>query len=416
MLSKSLMLLMRMFRRLGVRVVLMTILALVSALVAPVLDPLIPDTLKDRFDRDAVLPILNILASSMLATTTFSLGVMVQSFQAASGQATPRAYRILMQDGTTQMVLATFVSTFLFSLTAIVMFRAELYSAAAAVVIFGLTVFCIVLIIVAILRWIDHLSQLGSMDHTLRMVENAARDCLHTVAKAPCLGANELLDAAHPPHEAMMIAAAESGYVQFINMPALHETLEDQDARLWITSPPGSYVLKGAPLGYLTGADAQFVARASGYFTQGRERTLEQDARFGLIVLSEIAARALSPGVNDPGTAIDVSHRVKQLLWTHAEDASEPQDIRYPRVHAPRIRAGDLLQDGFDVIIRDGAGRVEVIQTLIHALEKLSHSSWDELAAAATDKIAYAHEHAEAALSVASDRNTVARLSPVDQT
>ena len=411
MVSKALMLFLRLARRLGVRVVLMTVLALIAVFVAPALDPLIPDSFKDRFDRDAVLPILNILASTMLAATTFSLGVMVQAFQSAAGQATPRAYRILMQDGTTQTVLATFVSTFLFSLTAIVMFRAEFYGDAAAVVIFALTVLSIALVIIAILRWIDHLSQLGSMDHTLRMVENAARDCLKTVAEAPCLGANDLARHDGPPPDSVAILANRSGYVQFVNMPALHDALERCDARLWITAPPGSYALTGGVLGYLSGADTRLVEEAADHFTLERERTLEQDARFGMIVLSEIAARALSPGVNDPGTAIDVIQRLKNLLWNHAhEDRPQTRDILYPRAYAPRVTAAALVQDGFDVIIRDGAGRPEVIGTIIKALNDLAGSDWPPLAEAARDTLDYAREHAEAALTLQADREAVREL------
>ena len=49
-------------------------------------------------------------------------------------------------------------------------------------------------------------------------------------------------------------------------------------------------------------------------FTIGAERTFDQDPRFGLCVLAEIASRALSPAVNDPGTAIDVIGRAVRLL------------------------------------------------------------------------------------------------------
>ncbi|MFZ5963336.1 DUF2254 domain-containing protein [Thalassococcus sp. BH17M4-6] len=410
MLSKPLLLLKRLTRRLGVRVLLMSLLALVAAFLARTIDPLIPDELKDRFDRDAVLPILNILASSMLAATTFSLGVMVQAFQAASGQATPRAYRILMQDGTTQTVLATFVSTFLFSLTSIVMFRAEYYTNAAAVVIFGLTVLSIVLIIIAILRWIDHLSQLGSMDHTLRMVEVGARNCLKSAAEAPCLGAQELDPDAEIPTDGIPVRARNSGYVQFVNLPEMHEEIEEAGAEIWVTAPPGRFVLRDAPLGYLIGGSEELAEKASANFTLGRERTLEQDARFGLIMMAEIAARALSPGVNDPGTAIDVIQRLKRLLWEHGNDTSDTPDVKYRCAHVPRIGADDLVDDSFDVIIRDGAGRPEVIGQVLHALGDLENSDWEALVRAAQAKQDYAAEHAEAALSVQSDRDAIASL------
>ncbi|MGY9049386.1 MAG: DUF2254 domain-containing protein [Rhodobacterales bacterium] len=424
MLSKSLMLLLRFARRLGVRVVLMAALAVLAALFAPLFDGFIPKSLTERFGADAVRPILNILASSLLTVTTFSLGVMVSAFQSASSQGTPRAYRVLMQDGTTQTVLATFVSGFLFSLTALVMVNAGFYSETAAVVIFGLTIVTIVLIIAAILRWIDLLSHLGSMDHTLRQVENAAQISLQTNASAPNLGANRLIDMLPPPPGARPVFAAESGYVQFIDLARLNDALMEKDGVLWITASPGKYVLRDQPMGYISRADQGLCDSICDYITFGRERTMEQDCRFGLVVLSEIAARAMSPGVNDPGTAIDVVHRLKKLLWEYiqslgAHDAAEQdsqddeEPVLYPRIHLPATTASDLLHDAYGVIIRDAAGRVEVMGQIIHALQELATAP-GAMGTAARAEITYARTHAEEAISNETDLDKIRRLAPAE--
>ncbi|NHX22318.1 DUF2254 family protein, partial [Escherichia coli] len=80
----------------------------------------------------------------------------------------------LLEDTTTQSVLATFVGGFVYSLSAVILFHAQVYSDDAAVVVFGFTIVVVVLIVLAILRWIDHLSHLGSMDHTLQIIEAQA--------------------------------------------------------------------------------------------------------------------------------------------------------------------------------------------------------------------------------------------------
>ncbi|MEJ1268514.1 DUF2254 family protein [Pantoea ananatis] len=64
--------------------------------------------------------ILNILASSMLAVTTFSLSTMVTAFGSATTHVTPRAMKLVVEDSTTQNVLATFIGSFLFSLVGII--------------------------------------------------------------------------------------------------------------------------------------------------------------------------------------------------------------------------------------------------------------------------------------------------------
>lgn len=401
MISTRLFQLLRLSRQLSFQVGLMAALALLAVLVAPAADPLIPGPWKDRFGQDAVLPVLNVLASSMLAVTTFSLGVMVQASQSASSLATPRAYRILMQDRTTHSVLATFVGSFLFSLAAIAMFRAHYYDAAASVVVFMLTILVIAAIIAAILRWIGHLSRLGSMDHVLNLIEDAALPPLQAMMARPALGAHVARGEDTCGSGAYAVAAPRSGYIQLIDMPQLQGCMEEGDGHLWILRATGDYVVEGDCLARSSASEEVRAALAAG-FTIGKSRTLEQDARYGIMILAETAARALSPGVNDPGTAIDVVHRLTALLAgcgapteDSVEGASESR-VACDRITAPAIQAEDLIEDGFDLLIRDSAGRVEVTGIILHALDRLRRCEWPELARAARARMDYALDLAEA--------------------
>merc|ERR1711969_401193 len=92
-------------------------------------------------------------------------------------------------------------------------------------------------------------------------------------------------------------------------MAALARMAEDYSTEIYLPYGPGAFCAPGSP-----------VAEA---FTFGPVRTFDQDARFGLTVLSEIASRALSPGLNDPGTAIEVTGRVERLLC-EAQPETEP--------------------------------------------------------------------------------------------
>ena len=104
-------------------------------------------------------------------------------------------------------------------------------------------------------------------------------------------------------------------------------------------------------------------------------RSYDQDPRFGASVLTEIASRALSPAVNDPGTAIDVINRALRVLAVWDEPVEEDDDdgaVLYPNVHVPPIRLEDLFDDLFTPIARDGAGIVEVGLRLQKALAILA--------------------------------------------
>lgn len=81
---------------------------------------MIPESVSVKVGAEAVDNILNILASSMLAVTTFSLSIMVTAYGSTTTNVTPRATRLVVEDVTTQNVLATFIGSFLFSLVGII--------------------------------------------------------------------------------------------------------------------------------------------------------------------------------------------------------------------------------------------------------------------------------------------------------
>ena len=117
-----------------------------------------------------------------------------------------------------------------------------------------------------------------------------------------------------------------------------------------------------------------------------------------MIALSEIASRALSPAVNDPGTAIEVLgalHRVFRILLEPAEE-DEPD---HPRVHVPRPGISDFIQDGFRPIARDGAGMVEVTVRLQKTLEALAAAASPQDRAVLEEAAVQAAERAKVALS-----------------
>ncbi|MFM9859339.1 DUF2254 domain-containing protein [Pseudoxanthobacter sp. M-2] len=434
MISKWRFMALRLGRRLWVRAGFFAVLGVATALLAIVAERFIPWELPGKIGADAVDSILNILASSMLAVTTFSLTVMVAAYSAATSNVTPRATRLVMQDVTTQNVLATFLGTFLFSLVGIIALSTGVYGDRGRVVLFVVVLGVIVVIVVALLRWIDHLSRLGRVGETTDRVEKATAAALAGRIETPCLGGRPwLASPLVPPDGAVAVESETVGYVQHVDIGGLSALAEEHDFTVYLAAPPGAFVHDGKPLAWLVGdavdgdGAGDFGAAVREAFVVDAERSFEQDPRFGLAVLAEIASRALSPAVNDPGTAIDVIGRAVRLLqpWAHrgephpegtvgADDEANlgvrsgpDEDIACPRVHVPPLAVADLLDDVFAPIARDGAGIIEVQMRLQKALIALASMGDDAMTAAALEQSRRALVRAEAALTLPDD---VARL------
>ena len=203
--------------------------------------------------------------------------------------------------------------------------------------------------------------------------------------------------------------AASVGYVQHIDIAALQTWAEETQVRVVVAALPGTFAAPGRALAYVstrpgdqTEIDCKGVVES---FQIGGDRLFDDDPRFGLVVLSEIAGRALSPAVNDPGTAIDIVGTLVRLfsLWSEPATAGDEHAPKYDRVEVPEISVRDMFDDAFTAIARDGAGVVEVSVRLQKALHSLASIGDAEMRDAAEYHGQLALKRARIALDMAED-------------
>jgi uncharacterized membrane protein len=203
------------------------------------------------------------------------------------------------------------------------------------------------------------------------------------LAKAPALGASPLTDATIVPTDCTSLTAPASGYIQLIDVARLQECLPDNGA-IYIQYRPGTHVLHNQTMAQVTGnVTAERLIALAEAFTIGNQRTFEQDATYGMVVLAEIASKALSPGINDSGTAIAALHSLKKLLWDYAQNTEECAPATASRVFVPCVDHDALLEAAFVPIARDGSGTIEVARHLRHTLADLAQSGHPEVEDAA---------------------------------
>ncbi|WP_418136000.1 DUF2254 domain-containing protein [Agrobacterium sp. El2ro-1b] len=402
----------RLVRRIWFRATLFSIAGVLTALLAVALSPYIPDELPTKIGADAVDKILGIIASSMLTVTTFSLSTMVSAYSAATTNVTPRATTLVMEDSTTQNVLATFVGSFLFSLVGIIALTTGAYGDRGRVILFVVTLGVIVLIIVTLLRWIDHLSRLGRVTETTERVERATVEALRAWIDMPYLGGNRLSEQdkrTRGPNTP--IYQASVGYVQHVDAGVLSALAEEFNVEIAVVAIAGKLVAPKIPLAWITGKFPEEAReRLAAAFTVGDVRSFDQDPRFGAAVLSEIASRALSPAVNDPGTAIDVISRAARVLAV-LDNKSETNGVEYPKLFVAPVTVEDLFDDLFLPIARDGAAIVEVSLRLQKTFAILAQFNNPEFRSIALRHSRVALKRCEASAMIEDDIAKVRRVA-----
>ncbi len=405
----------RVIRRPWFRASLFSALGVGTALLTLAIDQYIPDDLPARIGSDAVDNILGIIASSMLAVTTFSLTTMVSAYASATSNVTPRAIPLLVEDNTAQNALSIFIGSFIFSLVSIIALSTGAYGGKGRVVLLVVTILVILLILYALLRWIDHLTELGRVGQTSDRVEKAAAKALRHRLKQPYLGCSPLIAGQELPGGTRLVHPDAIGYVQHIDMQALADLSKSQGCALYLHAVPGSFVEPSRPLLSVVGLEEDCDPRIRQAFSIGGQRTFEHDPRFGISVLAEIASRALSPAVNDPGTAIDVIGRGVRVLSmvALADRPCDPSltDAHYGHIFVPGLEMDDLFDDFFTPIARDGAGMIEIGMRLQKALASLGRLGDARLKAAADRHARLALARADTALTLDGDRLSLEQLA-----
>jgi uncharacterized membrane protein len=307
----------------------------------------------------------------MLAIATFAVGSMVSSYASASGDATPRSFPLVISDDVSQNALSGFIGAFIFSVVALIALKSGFYEKVGHFALFCATIFVFGTVILLFIRWVDCIARLGRLGSTIDKVEAATTSAFKKRKCSPRQGG--LADPQTDEND-KAICAGYVGYVQRVDVTKLQEIAEEEDLHIDVMALPGAFLGPKRPLLRVSEGspnssklDEEKLIEA---FEIGDRRTFDEDPRFGLIVLAEIAGRALSPAVNDPGTAIDIIGTFLRLfaLWGTPVTEEDKKETRYDRVHMPEISISDMFEDAFPVIARDGARTVEVALRLQKAL------------------------------------------------
>ena len=317
---------------------------------------------------DGASNMLTVIAGSMIgvASTVFSITIAAVAY--ASGNYGPRLLTNFMEDRGNQFSLATFIATFVYALTVLRSVRA----ADETTTIFGdpsasgppgfvpqlslLVAYLLVGISVAVLVYfLNHIPASIRINTVLKGIGQRLVDMVKSRYPEAHRG-----EKVHERPEGRRILAESTGYIQLIDFDELCSIAEKQEGRLSMHVRTGDFVHPDMVLARWQAddddGDAPPADKVRDCFALGGRRTPNQDIDFLLDELVEIALRALSPGINDPFTAITA------MDWLGAATA----ELGYRDLDFIRARMGDPedeprvlpLDDGFAHFLRRGFGAV----------------------------------------------------------
>lgn len=363
--------------RLSVRAGLFALLAVVSSLTAVLLGAYVPEEFAELAGGYAVDNILNVMASSMLIVATFALSTMVAAYTAATQHTTPRATNLIINDSKSQSAISIFLGAFIYSVVSLIALSTEYYGPKGRVILLIMTVIVLTAVVWVIIRWVEELRNMGSVHETIRRVECATAKALAYRAERPTFGCMSIDKI---PSSAKAIRSCDVGYIQNIDIDFLGKLAEEESIEMYIEKDVGGYVHLQSNLVFIVSEkkiSEKLEKKIREAFAVGDQRTFLNDPRFGLSVLSGIGIKALSPSLNDPGTAIDVIGSLMRVLiiWENQRATCKAADPKYRRVFFPEMVLSDLYNDAFYGLIKESAKHLEVVKAMQSGMGILAQSA-----------------------------------------
>lgn len=397
----------RLRERLWVKPLIACVLSIGGVLLAHAADSIPVDWKVPEIAQGSVIDLLKIIAASMLGVATFAVASMVAAYASTGQSATARAFPLVVADDVSQNALSVFVGTFIFAIVALSATTNDYFGKAGRFTLFVLTLLTLVAVVLVFVRWVDSIARLGRLGAVIAKVEEATSKAMDKRKHHPYLGGR----AAQGPPRGVAFYGTKIGYLQRVDIPALQRIAVKHKVRIRLDVLPGAMTVPSRALGYVL-ADAGHSEKVEPEalrksFVIGPLRQFDDDPRFGLVVLAEIAGRALSPGINDPGTAIGILGSLHRLFaaWASTADPARPA---CDRIDVPALETADMFEDAFPAIARDGAGHVEVAMRLQRVLGELGRGDAD-MAPVARQHAALAMARAELVLDFPPDLEQLRR-------
>ncbi|MEH6792448.1 DUF2254 domain-containing protein [Parasphingorhabdus sp.] len=307
---------------------------------------------------------LSVIAGSMIgvASTVFSITIAAVAY--ASGNYGPRLLTNFMEDRGNQLSLGVFIATFTYSLMVLRTVRGEDERAASAVeeaatslpgftpqlsllVAMSLAIFSVAVLV----YFLHHIPASIRINTVLQGIgerliadirsryptDSEERDPREQVGGEP-------------------VCATAIGYVKIINFDGLNDVAKKHEATIALKVRTGDFIHPDVPLIELANAEMsdKIVSEIRECFSAGGTRTATQDLEYLIDELAEIALRALSPGINDPFTAITAMHwagaAMAELARRDLDRGPEQEDYDWERVQPLSDDFDHYLQRSFGVI------------------------------------------------------------------
>ena len=322
--------------------------------------------------------VLTAIAGSMITIVGLVCSLTLVVLSLTSSQFGPRLLRNFIRDRVTQVVLGTFFAAFLYCLFVLRTIRRTDGSEFVPHISVTIGVLFAVAGLAVLIFFVHHMATSIQADTLIARVSDELTSTINRLYPEG-VGEGDGPDVPPPDGASGLVSADEDGYAQAVDAEAVMAAAREHDVVIELLHRPGHYVLMGAPVARVwpAGRVSDALTKAvNDAIDRGPARTPHQDVEFVINQLVEIALRALSPGINDPFTAVTCIDRLASGLARLAK-RTPPSMYRTDadgrlRVIAHAVRFPNAMDAAFNQIRQFARNSAAILIRLLEVIADLA--------------------------------------------
>ncbi|MBN8209214.1 DUF2254 domain-containing protein [Bacillus sp. NTK071] len=328
---------------------------------------------------DTSVTILSTLVSSMLTMTTITFSTIMVVLTTYLSNFSPRTLQNFITDRITKRVLGIFVGGVIYFIILLLLIEQSNKDT-----VYIAPVFAVVYAIICVAYFVFFIHHVSNWILVGNLIQHITNNTLATIDRAylDFEEANEGEVASWDSWELdeikmkspTTIRASRSGYLQNVDISDLIRLATNQDLIVRLEKDIGEYVDEGTIIfSYWSSTAKPDPSKLLNTLSLGTERTTDQDIEYGIQKLVEIALRAISPGINDPNTAINCINRLGKVLsrlgQKHIPEPLYHDKNKNLRVITKPVTYSRYLYKSFYQIRHYAREDVSVLASILQSLE-----------------------------------------------
>ncbi len=266
-------------------------------------------------DGDTVLTIMSACIGGIISMMVFSFSMVMLLLSQASSNFSPRLLPGLISDKKNQFILGTYLATLIYLIFILFSIEPddEKYALPGLSILLG--IFATLVCLGAFIYFIHNMSQSIQINNILDKIYDKSKERLQYIIKREDAKDSEIMNDFPNTKNWHEYKVKTSGYFQNISLKNIFKICTENDTRIYFTVPKGFFVLQYTPfIKSEKKLTEEQLDKLLSNINFARGEFVEDNYILAFKQITEIAVKAMSPGINDPGTAINAIDYLTELF------------------------------------------------------------------------------------------------------